>query len=155
MKQTGQVREVMQKCNMTLLLSKTCGARNERNGNGESREHWTLTLVAYARVPVMDDACKPRYGSAISHIYTRSGASKRGRRVPSASSFRASSTSGLPIAKRTSPAGIVISEKKETGIPVQCAWFPWTNMPAGADQCILQLKRDETVAMYVCYQRIR
>jgi len=33
----------------------------------------------------MDDACKPRYGSAINRIYTRSGASKRGRRVPSAS----------------------------------------------------------------------
>lgn len=61
----------------------------------------------------MDDAHKPRYGPAINRIYTRSGASKRGRRVPSAFSFRATSPSGLSIAKRASPAGIVTLKKKK------------------------------------------
>jgi len=40
-------------------------------------ERWHRSRTCYA--------CKPRYGSAINRIYTCSGASKRGRRVSSAS----------------------------------------------------------------------
>jgi len=69
--------------------------------------------------------------SAINRIYTRSGASKRGHRVPSVST----ASRGLP---RCSPAGIVGAKEKrikgKVRYPVQLARFPWTNIRAAAER---------------------
>jgi len=71
------------------------------------------------RIPVMDDACKPRYGSAINRIYTRNGASKRGRRVLPPPHFVPLPHRVFPSLNIRAPRESLFKKKMETGIPVQ------------------------------------